>query len=115
VPLHTVEGVEGRIDLAEAYARRADFLKALLVLQDAERVEPGNPVVFERYLEYQDKLRAVLSEHDPEEGDDLWTPTDADAATVLDDAPEDPTEGQGQGGGEQEGDGTEPTPAGAPD
>lgn len=115
VPLHTVEGVEGRIDLAEAYARRADFLKALLVLQDAERVEPGNPVVFERYLEYQDSLRAVLAEHDPEEGDDLWTPTDADAATVLDDAPEDPPEGQGQDGGEQGGEGTEPAPAGVPD
>ncbi|MEC8425386.1 MAG: hypothetical protein VX000_16490, partial [Myxococcota bacterium] len=90
VPLHTVEGVEGRLDLAEAYARRDDYLKALLVLQDAERIESGNPVVFERYVAYQDELRAVLDEKDPNAEDDVWTPTDADAAQVLDDAPEDP-------------------------
>ena len=91
VPLHTVEGVEGRIDLAEAYARREDFLKALLVLQDAERIEPGNPVVFERYVEYQEELRAVLEDKDPEAEDDVWTPTDADAANVLDSAPDAPS------------------------
>ena len=83
--------MEGRIDLAEAYARREDFLKALLVLQDAERIEPGNPVVFERYVEYQEELRAVLEDKDPEAEDDVWTPTDADAANVLDSAPDAPS------------------------
>lgn len=67
VPLHTVSGVEGRLDLAEAYARRTDYLKALLVLKDAEELEPGHPVVFERYNEYQALLREKLAEGEAED------------------------------------------------
>jgi spermidine synthase len=64
VPLHTVDGVEGRLDLAEAYARRSDWLKALLVLKDADRLEPDNEVVFERYLDYQAELMNKMAEEE---------------------------------------------------
>ena len=56
VPLDAVEGVEGRIRLAEAYARRADYLRALLTLKDAWRLEPENERVAALYEEYQAEL-----------------------------------------------------------
>ena len=58
IPLEAVEGVPGRIKLAEAYARRSDHLRALLVLKDAWRIEPDNAQVAAMYAEYQ----ATLSE-----------------------------------------------------
>ncbi len=56
VPLSAVEGVEGRIRLAEAYARRDDHLRALLVLKDAWRLEPDNERVAALYEQYQGEL-----------------------------------------------------------
>ena len=95
VPIDMVTGVEGRIDLARAYARRADWIKALLVLKEAEAEEPGNPVVFELYDRYQRALQAELNDEeippdakidmDPREID---APTDPDAPDAQD-APDD--------------------------
>ena len=64
VPVEMVEGVEGRIDLSRAYARRGDWLKALLVLKEAEAEEPGNPYVFELYDRYQRALQAELNDEE---------------------------------------------------
>ena len=66
VPLHTVKDVPGMIDLAAAYARRDDYLKALLVLKAAGELEPENETIFERYPVYQRELRAQLEEQDEE-------------------------------------------------
>lgn len=62
VPIEMVVGMEGRIDLARAYARRGNFIKALVVLKEAEREEPGNPYVFELYDRYQRALQAELND-----------------------------------------------------
>lgn len=62
VPIEMVTGVEGRIDLARAYARRGNWIKALVVLKEAEREEPGNPYVFELYDRYQRALQAELND-----------------------------------------------------
>ncbi len=70
VPLHMVKDVPGMLDLAEAYTRRDDYLKALLVLKEALVREPENPVVFERYEEYQHELRLKLAAQDAEEEDE---------------------------------------------
>ena len=61
VPLEAVEGVDGRIRLAEAYARRSDYLRALLVLKDAWRIEPDNTTVSELYESYQAALEDDLT------------------------------------------------------
>ena len=68
VPLETVKDVPGMIDLAEAYTRRDDYLKALLVLKAAAELEPDNETIFERYPVYQRKLRDQLDELDEAEG-----------------------------------------------
>ncbi len=69
VPLHTVPDVPSMLDLAEAYARRDDYLKALLVLKAARELEPENETVFERYPEYQRMLQAQLNDEDIDEED----------------------------------------------
>lgn len=68
VPLETVKDVPGMIDLAEAYTRRDDYLKALLVLKAAAELEPDNEVIFERYPIYQRKLREQLEDLEEDEG-----------------------------------------------
>ncbi|MFT5679100.1 MAG: spermidine synthase [Myxococcota bacterium] len=60
IPLDAVDGVPGRLKLAEAYARRDDHLRALLVLKDAWRLEPENKRVAELYSEYQEVLTGSL-------------------------------------------------------
>jgi len=60
VPIDAVEGVDGRIALAEAYARRTDWLRALVTLRDAYRLQPDHPQVVELYESYQDRLREKL-------------------------------------------------------
>ena len=91
VPIDMVTGVEGRIDLARAYARRADWLKALLVLKEAEAEEPGNPVVFELYDRYQRALQADLNDEDiPPDARIDMDPREIDAPEG--DAPEDAPE-----------------------
>ena len=95
VPIEMVVGVEGRIDLARAYARRGNFIKALVVLKEAEKEEPGNPYVFELYDRYQRALQAELNDEplppdaqldvDPRGllgGGDTGTPEEDDAERV---------------------------------
>lgn len=89
VPVDMVIGVEGRIDLSRAYARRGDWLKALLVLKDAEAEEPGNPVVFELYDRYQRALQAELNEEEiPPDAKIDMDPRELDAPPADTGAPE---------------------------
>ena len=82
VPLETVKDVPGMIDLAEAYTRRDDYLKALLVLKAASELDPMNEIIFERYPIYQAELRRQLA--DEEEGtteDEEGTTEDEEGTT----------------------------------
>ncbi len=78
VPLETVKDVPGMIDLAAAYARRDDYLKALLVLKAAAELDPMNEVIFERVPKYQRKLQRQLEdqENGDEDGEDEETTDD---------------------------------------
>lgn len=69
VPLFAVSGVDGRLDLAEAYARRGDFhfSRAARVLEDAERLAPEDPRVFQRLTAYRAAYAAWLTD---DESDD---------------------------------------------
>jgi len=64
VPFGAVVGTEGRIDLARAYARREDWVRALITLKDIDENEPGNITVAELYVEYQEKLHELLDASD---------------------------------------------------
>ncbi len=86
VPTEMVEGVEGRIDLSRAYARRGDWLKALLALKEAEAEEPGNPVVFELYDRYQRALQAEMNDEElPPDAKIDMDPRELDPASDEDD------------------------------
>ncbi|HCH65099.1 MAG TPA: hypothetical protein DFR83_20005 [Deltaproteobacteria bacterium] len=60
VPLEMVKDVPGMLDLAEAYARRDDYLKALLVLKAAAELDPMSEIIFERVPVYQRRLQQQL-------------------------------------------------------
>ncbi len=98
VPLETVKDVPGMLDLAEAYARRDDYLKALLVLKAAAELDPMSEVIFELVPIYQRRLQRQLEGLESEadeapEGMDAET-LEGDSMTVEgDDAsvPEDPS------------------------
>jgi spermidine synthase len=64
VPFDAVVDAEGRVDLARAYARREDYVRALITLKEAEVLEPGSQVVAELYVEYQELLHGLLDASD---------------------------------------------------
>ena len=70
VPLHAVQGFDATVELARAYARRDDWVRALVTLKAAERITPGDATVQALYLDYQAKLRAELDEGEDGEGED---------------------------------------------
>ena len=86
VPLETVKDVPGMLDLAEAYVRRDDYLKALLVLKAAAELDPMNEVIFERVPEYQRELRRQLDDEDDEATDEADGEPAEDAEDAEDDA-----------------------------
>jgi spermidine synthase len=72
VPLFAVDGVDGRLDLAEAYARRGDFhfSRAVRVLEDAERLAPEDPRIFERITAYRGAYQRWLTDDGEDDGAD---------------------------------------------
>ena len=93
VPLDAVEGLSGRIALARAYGRRADWLRALLVLKATEPEYPNNPLVGRLYTRFQDHLKAEMAGEEPE-------PDDAADLMVVEQAPTQPAEDQPEAQGE---------------
>jgi len=88
IPFEAVEGVEGMIALAQAYARKEDWLKATITLDKARKEDPENELIFELFPVYQANLRAELEgaegdtpKPDPEllgTGTPTPTPTDGE-------------------------------------
>lgn len=64
VPFEAVRGEDEFLRLARAYARREDWVRALLVLKETERRWPGLDETARLYAEYQERLRAELDEDD---------------------------------------------------
>ena len=60
VPVDAAETFEARVALAEAYAHREDWLRALLVLKAADALQPGDPNVELLYGRWQLELKAEL-------------------------------------------------------
>ena len=48
--------------MAKAYARRDDWLRALIALKSADELESDNPEIQHLYNRYQNNLRAQLAE-----------------------------------------------------
>jgi spermidine synthase len=72
VPVETVTGPHGLVDLAHAYTRRDDHLKATLALKMALEQAPEDPLIFEAFTEAQAALKRQLEEEEAEargEGD----------------------------------------------
>jgi spermidine synthase len=70
IPMQFVKDVPGMLDLAEAYTLRDDYLKATMVMKKAMERAPEDPVVFERFVEYQEELRMQLEAQEEEKADD---------------------------------------------
>ncbi len=88
VPLQFIKDVPGMMDLAEAYTRRDDYLKATLVMKEALARAPEDPAVFARFQEYQDELIMQLEAQEYEDEDedaDGGEDADGDAAEDGDD------------------------------
>jgi hypothetical protein len=65
--LERVDGVEGRIELAQSYAEEEDWINALWTLKDANRLDADNATVHELYEEYQRYLKDALAGEEEEE------------------------------------------------
>ena len=108
------------IDLAAAYARRDDYLKALLVLKAAAELDPMSEVIFELVPVYQERLQRQL---DGEELDDHTAEDDSTDSSDDESAEEgEPVEGDAAEEGEpvegdaaDDADGGDEEPAAAPD
>ena len=64
VPLDAVEGLTGRLRLAEAYARREDWLRATLTLKADAEAPDAHPDVLDAYRKYQEALVAEFDAED---------------------------------------------------
>jgi spermidine synthase len=67
VPWSSVSGHEQLLALAEAYGRRSDWTRGLMVLKRAEELSPGDPRVAELFTSYQQKLAQELDGDEEEE------------------------------------------------